>query len=230
MDLPIYLAMTAHEFRQAEVLPERVGWMSCHFSVHSSGLSNLPAQLPAGSLLILDDSQPMAEHDAGRIWEELVKFLENVPVDGLLLDLQRDPEEKMLQLVEKLGALPCPVAVTESYGDLCSCGVFIAPCPAYVPLEDHLQKWKGRDIWLEVAAGKHTLMLTEAGCTVEDGCACDAFPHAEKALCCHYNMRVEKDRAVFSLARTKEDIALLLDMAKKLGVQKAVGLFQELGK
>lgn len=228
MDLPIYLAMTAGEFRQVDPLPEHPGWMSCHFSSASTGLSNLPERLPKGSLLILDDSVPMADHDADRIHQELEELLGKVSVDGLLLDLQRPPEEKTLRLVKALSSLPCPVAVTEDYAKTLSCAVFLAPCPAYMSLEEHLEKWKGREIWLEAALSSHTLTLTEAGCKIEDGCVSEAFPHWDEKLCCHYDMAVLADRAVFSLARTGEDLSSHIAAAGALGVKRVVGLYQEL--
>lgn len=230
MDLPFYLAMTPGEFQGAAVLPRNTGWMSCHFSAFTSGLSNFPQKLPQGSLLILDDSVPMAGHDPGRIYSELEDFLSGCPVDGLLLDFQREPTVEMLGLAKKLSSLPCPVAVTERYAKELSCAVFLPPCPAYVPLEEYIGSRKGGDIWLEVGLTSHTLTLTEAGCQIEDSTACQVFPHAEEKLCCHYDMQTEESKAIFSLKREKEDVVSLLAQAEHLKIRKAVGLYQELGK
>ena len=41
-----FLAMTAAEIRGTETLPPKTAWMACHFSPYSTGLSNLPKDLP----------------------------------------------------------------------------------------------------------------------------------------------------------------------------------------
>lgn len=230
MDLPFYLAMTPGEFQAAKTLPQHVGWMSCHFSLFTSGLSNFPRELPQGSLLIFDDSSPMAGHDIGRIYDELEEFLTKNPADGLLMDFQRAPTEDVLKLVKRLCKLPFPVAVTEGYGAELSCAIFLPPCPGYVPLEEYIEKYKGRDIWLEVACSTHTLTLTEDGCQIEDNTSQELFPHKEEKLCCHYDIQLENGKALFYLKRTKDDVRSLLEQAELLGIRKAVGLYQELEK
>ena len=71
MPIAHYLAMTAAEMAGNSVLPDRMAWMACHFSPSGVGLSNLPHWLPPGSLLILDDSTPIHDHDPQRVASEL---------------------------------------------------------------------------------------------------------------------------------------------------------------
>ena len=229
MDLPVYLAMTPGEFQGAQALPRHTGWMSCHFSAFTSGLSGLPRQLPEGSILILDDALPMAEHDSNRIAEELAQFLNTNTIDGLLLDFQREPTRQAHLLAEQLTSLPCPVAMPEAYAANRSCAVFLPPCPGYVPLGEYVKKWDGRSIWLEIALSSHQLILTETGCQIEERSFDFAPAYEDEKLCCHYDMTLEADRAIFHLCRTRDDLQSLLTQAQGLGICKAVGLYQELG-
>ena len=72
MAMARYLAMTAAEMMGGAPLPGKTAWMACHFSPYSTGLCNLPAALPPGSLLILNDRTPIHGHDPERICRELV--------------------------------------------------------------------------------------------------------------------------------------------------------------
>jgi hypothetical protein len=42
-------------------------------------------------------------------------------------------------------------------------------------------------------------------------------------------MELQQDQAVFTLGRTWEDLQKLLAQAEELGIQKAIGLYQQLG-
>ena len=63
MAIPQYLAMTAAEMAGTAPLPRYMAWMACHFSPYSTGLTNRPAKLRQGSLLILNDRTPIHCHD-----------------------------------------------------------------------------------------------------------------------------------------------------------------------
>ena len=74
MPLPIYLAMTAAEFRQNPAISGKIGWMACHFSPYGTGLSNCPTELPPGSMLILNDRTPVCGHDPALIAAQLAEM------------------------------------------------------------------------------------------------------------------------------------------------------------
>ena len=225
------LAMTAGEFRNFPKVSGPVGWMSALFSPYGTGLSNLPRQLPEGSLLILSDLTPMAGHDPQRICEDLRQCIQALACDALLLDFQRPWEETLQQLARDiLQALPCPVAVSEGYGRDLDCPVFLPPVPPDQPLSDYLAPWQGREIWLELALGGDILTLTEEGCqrtSLPRQTGREGF--SDPALHCHYQIETPPGQALFSLWRTHEDLAALLEAAEAYGVTRAVGLWQELG-
>ena len=225
-----YLAMTAAEFRENREFPENIGWMSCLFSPYGAGLSNLPRTLPEGSLLILSDYTPLQGHDPELITEQLRRCVDAFGCRGLLLDLQREYDTGLAYLCRQLAAaLPCPVAATPAYARELDCGVFLPPAAPSVPLAEQLAPWQGREIWLELALDGEIITLTEAGAEVtplprfappEDG-------FGEPALHCHYRIETTRDKALFTLWRTREDVAALLEEAEVLGVTTAVGLYQE---
>lgn len=224
-----FLAMTGAELALCNRLPPKAGWMACHFSPSSPGLSNLPKALPEGSLLILNDRLPICGHDKARIAEELSRVIWDHGCCALLLDFQRPdiPEAKALTGV-LTEALPCPVAVTPPYADGNTAAVFLPPLPCHLPLSQWIAPWQGRELWLELALDRETITLTDKGASIAP---VDLEPETgfeEKNLHCHYSAAVEEDQAVFSLWRTRDDLAELLLEAETLGVTTAVGLYQEL--
>jgi hypothetical protein len=48
-------------------------------------------------------------------------------------------------------------------------------------------------------------------------------------LCCSYRIDIQEDRALFTIGRTHEDLQNLMVQAEELGIQKAIGLYQQLG-
>ena len=224
-----FLAMTAAEFCGSSFLPAKIGWMACHFSPYSVGLSNLPQFLPEGSLLIVNDVTPIHGHDPEIVVRQLRSCVETFRCSGVLLDFQReDTEETMLMAKEIVHTLSCPVAVTEGYAENLSCPVFLSPLPHHIPLADWINPWQDREIWLEVALDAEEILLTEAGASVsplfhinsEDG-------FIDTELHCHYRIDLAEDSVKFSLWRTKEDIASLLEEAESMNIRTAVGLWQE---
>lgn len=231
MAIRSFLAMTAAEFAAAKALPEHVAWMSCHFSPYGTGLTNLPASLPPGSLLILNDRIPICGHDPERIAHQLLQVAETTPWQSLLLDFQRGGVEESFRLAEHLvSSLPCPVVVSDHYAKSLDCPVFLSPCPHHVPLSQHILPWQGRELWLDLAMDVQTIMVTGAGTQIlplplgeipEGG-------HAEAHLHCHYSIETGVDSAHFTLWRTGEDIAALSEEAQSLNIKVLVGLFSEL--
>ena len=227
MGLTCYLAMTAQEFRHTTPYP---AWMACHFAAGGCGLSNLPQDLPEGTLLILDDATPFSHHDPKRILEQLQNALAWHPA-GLLLDLQRPGSEDVSKLCELLThELPCPVIVSELYAKELTCPVLLSPPPLLTTLSKHLAPWTGREIWLEAALDGQVITVTEEGSTAVS-CDIGQLPtpwFQDKTYFCRYHWVLEDRTARFTLIRTREDLQALLDTAEKLGVKGAVGLYQEL--
>lgn len=228
MALPCYLAMTAAEIRLNSPLPPNPAWMACHFSSCGSGLSNLPEALPENAVVILDDAVPYSGHDPRRIVEQLRDI---VHPTGILLDFQRPGDAETEAVVQAVvSGLSCPVGVSECYAAGLRCPVFLPPLPLGTPLEPYLQPWKGRPVWLEAALDSAVITVTADGCQYDstDGTT-DTGRFADRLLHCHYQAEITADTIRFRLTRTPEDLAALLAEAEALGVERALGLYQELG-
>ncbi len=230
MAMKRYLAMTAAEIRRIELIPGNIAWMACHFSPYTTGLSNYPKGIPAGSLLIVNDITPIHGHDPEVIAAQLNHWMGEFDCAGVLLDLQRpgfgETAELAEYLVEKLSCVP---AVSQLYAGELDCPVFLPPPPLYVPLAEYLSPWKGREAWLEMAMGTQCITLTEDGASIGPGEAMGEG-YREEGLHCHYHIEKEESRVKFQLWRTREDMEELMEEAQKLGVTHGVGLYQELGK
>lgn len=230
MGLPLYLAMTAAEMEHASSLPQNLAYMACHFSPYSTGLSNLPRQLPPDSMLTVNDRTPICGHDPQRIAEQINLVLEERKCASVLLDFQRPDIPDVKALAAFLAKeLPCPVAVSHHYASGLSCPVFLPPIPPDTPLKIYVQPWEGREIWLEAALEGAAFTVTKDGCEISP--LSDAPPEDcffDNMLHCHYHMEANDDRALFHLFRTRDDLSALLEEAHSLGVTRAVGLYQEL--
>lgn len=227
MALPLYLAMTSAEMA-GNTPPPRPAYMACHFSPGGLGLSNLPDSLPPGAMLILDDSLTKDTHDPQKILKQLSSILERFQCESLLLDFQHPGIHGQQELANLLAdSLPCPVGVSHYYAENLSCPVFLPPVPPDKPLSAYLAPWQSREIWLEAALDGVILTLSEQGCTASP---LPGFPeqgHEDSTLHCHYTIEAP---ATFRLWRTREDLDGLLAEAGKMGVSKAVGLWQELAQ
>lgn len=223
-----YLAMTAAEFRSAPSLPRHCGWMACHFSPYSVGLSNLPEGLPKGSLLILNDRTPIHGHDPQVIAQTLAKLADRFGCSGILLDFQQPRNAETADLAgHLLSFLPCPTAVSSLYADLGGI-LFLEPVPPDTPLQTYLSPWKDREIWLELAGSRCGLLLTEKGCTrISPAAVSKIDSFRDESLHCHYRISEHSENVEFQLFRTAKDCIALLEEAEALGVQNAVGLYQE---
>ncbi len=227
----VYLAVTTREME--EFLPKKTAFLSCHFSSSGPGLSNIPQRLPENSLLLLDDSMPLCGHDPAVVVKQLRDLVEDFSVKAILLDFQGEKDGQLESMAKAiLHGVPCPVAVTEWYAKDLGCPVFLCAPPADSTLEKHLKSWLKQGVFLEIAPCGAKIAVTENGCKkvpLPIGSTKNMTLYNEK-LCCHYDVEVFPDRAVFTLGRTKEDLAALAEKAMELGVLGAVGLYQELKK
>ena len=227
MEIPVYLAMTAAEFRTDPVLPPHPAWLSCLFSPYGRGLSNVPKQLPPGSLLILSDRTPPCGHDPELIFDTLSEVTSNLSCSGLLLDFERPGSDEAASIAKRLTALPCPVAVSALYARGLDCPVFIPPLPPSEPPEPHIAPWAGREIWLEISAQAQFITVTESGSTIQDCTIPPLLPHKDQNLICHYATNVQDNAITFSLTRTMEDILELFTAHPSHSISCVVGLHQD---
>ena len=163
--------------------------------------------------------------------EQLSLCAETWHCSGLLLDFQRPGCVETAAIAKHLAsALPCPTAVSAAYAGDLDCAVCLPPVPPSQPLEAYLSPWSGRETWLELALDGESITLTEQGAaTVPLPCPQLSQPgFRDDCLHCHYRIHLTDDRAEFTLWRTEEDLADLMEAAETLGVTAAVGLYQEL--
>lgn len=229
MAITQYLAMTAAEMAIAP-LPQHTAWMACHFSPYSTGLTNMPGKLHQGSLLILNDRTPIHCHDPERVCLELNTLLNQFRCMGLLVDFQNPVCPEAQALAAYLGShLDFPMGISPNY-PVENAAVFLPPVPTDVAVENYLQQWAGREIWLEAALEGQNITLTPEGAVYAPN-RCQAFDiiHEEISLHCHYAIKEAPEGITFHTWRTPEDLNALLEEAGNLGVQCSVGLYQELG-
>ena len=230
MAIRTYLAMTAAEFKTSTHLPESVAWMACHFSPYGTGLSNIPRTLPENSLLIVNDITPIQNHNPEIIAMELIDCIEALHCSGVLLDFQRLPNPKLYTLSEHLmRALPRPPILPEPFAGQFNCPVFLPPCPLCKPLQEHIQNWKDREIWLEIAKNETSIVISKEGTfyTSETKSNHNAHVFPDSILDCHYTIQTNPHEANFHLWRTEDDTKEFLYKAEKLGIHNVVGLYQE---
>lgn len=232
MACPCYLAMTSAEISHADCLPDHTAYMSCHFSPSGSGLGNLPEGLPAGTIVILDDSIPLGDQETDCILRQLETLLSRHPDSKLLLDFQRPVTLSTSCLVSEIvKGFPGCVAVSSLYGKELSCPVLLPPLPPDCRPKEYLSPWQSREIWLEAAPEALELIVSKSGCRRFSFPLPSQLPemlHYDSKLFCHYHTEVFPDQIRFTLYRTPEDLANLLKKADSLGVTQAVGLYQEL--
>lgn len=231
MGISLYLAMTAAEISACDSHPDKLAYMACHFSPYSTGISNIPDTLPPDSILILNDRTPICGHDPKLIACQLSEAVERLQCSSLLLDFQRPDNLELHSLCKLLiTEISCPVAVSHIYAKKLDCPVFLPSCPPDTPPAEHLEPWRGRDIWLEAALDTARIAVTESGSTMSflSIPGEPVFPHQDDALFCHYRTDIYVDNISFTLSRTRDDLSSLLLYVEKLGVNTSVGLWQEL--
>lgn len=224
-----YLAMTAAELAEKGPLAFPAAWMACHFSSYGTGLSNLPQTLPEGSLLILNDRTPVFGHDPDRIAGQLEEAAAQLGCSGILLDFQRPGEPQTQAIAAAAAALPCPVAVTPAYAEGLDCAVFLPPPPLTAPLQAHLGPWQGRSVWLELAIDRAMYRVDPNGCRQIADHAPIPCPHTDECLHCRYGTDVQPQHIDFYLMRDRALLQALMEEAAALGVQRFIGLYQQLG-
>ena len=230
MAIAPFLAITSAEIQYLTNLPPKIAWLGCHFSQSGQGLSNFPRWLPPGSLLILDDANSLDGHDPQLVCKQTKEIVAQWECAGVLLDFQRPNQEGGKDMAAAIAeALPCPVAVSALYAEGLMCPVFLPPIPVSMPLEEALAPWKGRDCWLELALNGERITVTQSGATVSEWMESLPDGFREETLHCHYSLDLGENQANWTLWRTKEDIAALLEEAEGFGITTAVGLWQELG-
>lgn len=230
MALPLYLAMTAAEFTRARRLPTHPAWMACHFSPYGTGLCSLPAQLPKGAMVVINDRTPIHGHDPRVIAGQVRQLTRALSPGCVLLDFQRPGAAETAAVVKAiLESSDCPVGVSAPYAQGHSCPVFLPPPPLHCPLDSHLAPWDGRELWLEAFYDAEELLVTPQGTSVSP--AWGGFPERpvfrDAALHCHYQILRQPSVLRFSLWRTWEDLAALLVHGEAMGATMAVGLYQE---
>lgn len=231
MAINTYLAMTAAEYAGCTTLPPRLAWMACHFSPYATGLSNYPLDLPEGSLLIVNDIMPVQKHHPDTVAEQLKTIILQQRCSAVLLDFQRPATKNTIDIVRLLcQTLPCPTGVSSLLANDLDCPVFLSTCPSYRTLESHIAPWRGREIWLEIGLEEDELQIEKDGTKFYSPPSKrhSEFIHRDSELCSHYSTAVEKDYISLCLWRDREDLQDLMDKAEKLGIRKAIGLFQEL--
>lgn len=223
----VFLAQTRREMTESS--SHRIAYMALHFSPYANGLSNIPAELPKGSLLLLDDSMPPENHDPRIVTEQLTELVNRVAPAGVLLDFQRPATQALKAMAAGIArVLPCPVGVTETYATDLGCPVFLPPPPVNRALEEYLKPWRKQGIYLEIAPECVTVTVTNSGSNTVPGPIVQGLPLEDKMLHCHYNVEVFPDRAVFTMCRYREDLASLVRKAETMGVLGCVGLYAEL--
>lgn len=204
---PPYLAMTAAEILSCNELPPRVAWMACHFSPYGRGLSNLPKELPPGSMLILNDRIEPQGIDPQLVVQQLLQAVQALECGSVLLEFQRPGNELTKAVAEAVcTALPCPLAVSDAYARDLGCAVFLPPPPLREDVAAYFSPWGGREVWLEVYEQWETLaiqkqcveLVTQPPVTAVD------LPHYDAPCNCRYGMEVTEDRAIFTLHRGME--------------------------
>ena len=229
MENRCYLAMTAAEFQNCSSIPAHPAWLSCHFSPYTKGLSNVPGQLPPGAMMILDDANPICGHDPEVVRAQLDATVRKNQCSCVLLDFQKPGNEETAAMAVYLGnKLSCPVGISHLYANEINCAVLLPPIPPDIPLAEHIQPWRGRKIWLELAMDVMGYRVSKAGSQPFHPTHLPKTRLIDTSLCCHYATEIYDDYIDFTLWRTAEDLTLLMEQAEKYGVSQFVGLWQEL--
>lgn len=224
MENVLYFAMTGAELQNSAPFPHPIAWMACHFSPYGTGICDPPPELPPGSMLILNDRTPIFHHDPTLICEQVAEIMAQRQCDALLLDLQRPEAEAV---VEALSALPYPVAAPPTYAEKSACAVFLPPPPLTMPMEKYLRPWKNRQIWMELAGEQCCFRVDETG-SQQVSAQPMACPHEDPILHCRYGMDVREQYVDFYLQREHVHLRALMEEARELGVERFVGLYQQL--
>ena len=223
----VFLAMTEQEMVSAP--PNPTAYMACHFSAGGTGISNKPRVLPADSILLLDDSMPVQGHDPKTVVRQLNDLVSAFSVRAVLLDFQREPTAEAKEMAAAVLRECSCAAVTPAYA-LAGYPVFLPPPPVNKPLSVYLKPWETNRVFLELAPGGLEITITESGSRAVPVFSPSPLPLSDNRLHCHYGVTVFPGKAVFTLSRSRKDLADLAREATELGVCGCVGLYQELNR
>lgn len=222
----VFLAVTAGELES--VCPKRTAYMACHFSPGGVGLSNIPPKLPPNSILLLDDSMPVQGHDPKTVVQQLNELAAKFSIRAVLLDFQRPPTKQLWEMVSViLRNCSCKIAVTPAYAKE-GFGVFLPPPPPNKSLTEYLKPWTKHAVFLELASEGLEITVTQEGSRFSYVSPTSSLPLFDNRLHCHYGVTVFPEKAIFTLSRSREDLASLAREAEEFGVLGIVGLYQEL--
>ncbi len=223
----VFLAQTSREM--ATTQSKKLAYMALHFSPYGKGLSNIPSDLPKGSILLLDDSMPAENHNPEVVVNQLTEMANQFSPVAVLLDFQRPVTRDLEVMADRIvKSLPCPVGITEAYAKNLGCAVFLPPPPANQALADYLRPWEKQGVYLEIAPEALEVTVTEAGSTSVQVPLLEGLSLEDKRLHCHYNVEIFSDKVVFTICRYKEDLESMVQEAEHLGVLGCVGLYGEL--
>ncbi len=215
-----YWAVTEKEMSKISNQP--LAWLACRFDKRGYGLENLPPKLPKGALILVDDLQPIGSHSPARIAKQLTELCSRYHPAGIVLDLERRPMPRALQMVKHLTRLEqVPVAVTPAYARELDCPVFLT-APMHKKLPQLLAPWKDREIWLDLPMGQWAVTrgIPEPMQTPHSG------PWGwDRFLCCGY---VKTGSDTYVLCRNQQMLPKILEEAGRLGVPRALLLASEL--
>ena len=231
MIFPIYLAITAQEFTHFEDFPSTLCYMACHFSPSGAGLSNLPLSMPPESILCIDDSTPIADHDTKTVADQICTLVERYQPCGIVLDFQRPDNPRALDMIMSIiRCTNCPVAVSHIYAAEFECPVLLPPLPFRLTVEEYLEPWTNREIWLELGNDMEKTIITEDAFGAERiyNVPVSRPILEDPILLCHYSINVKQDHIALYFHRTKEDLEQIQRKASALGVNKFLGLWQQL--
>ncbi len=234
MSIPMFLALTAEEFSQNPSLPCRPAWMSVHFSSKGPGLSNLPPQLPPGSMIILDDHIPWKDHSIESICKDLTEALLRAGVYGLLLDFERQPTEETTLLARAVTECCKELGVTlgapANYIFDEDTALFVSPLPCNIPAESLKSQ---RKLWLDISPVCHCIKMSkdkawESPATYPPRSKTEKHEiHWDDTLLCSYFTESDDDTLKITLFRDTEDAWRLLKRLDPARVQLALGLWRD---
>lgn len=229
MDIYCYPALSDDELKNARIVPDIYCRMGCHFI--SGGLTALPENLPRNSLLMIDDRIPLEKCNIAEVKNKLDRLTEEFRLAGILLDFQRSGSAESQALSIFLSKhMTVPVAVTEHYAQATSGPVFVCMPPAHQTIISSLEQWRGREIWLELATDRKTVIIDTEGCRVtESGDQAVITPSYCGKRYSHYKIDFQGRAARFTFNRGIEDLKKIICDKKALGIKHTVGLYQELG-
>ena len=206
MPSDFFLAQTGTEIHAALPTGAKKAWLGCRFSLSGDGLSNFPSTLPNGSMVILTDETAISGHNAQRVTAELQQLVNQFSCSRVLLDFQRSMTGEAWNIAQAITrGLSCPVGVSEGFAKDLDCPVFLSPPPVNKSLSLYRAAWPGRELWLEAMPQQVAFHINKDGCRIKFDSPDREFIHKDPTLFCRYQIDLQEDLAVFTLARTWDD-------------------------